>query len=321
MRECRMKQWGEYFVLFVKGVAMGIGNIIPGVSGGTIALITGIYERFIHAFKSWDVRALRLLLKGDLKGLYTYTDLGFITSVMLGAILSILLLAKVLNYTLDNYPVYTWAYFFGLILASVYFVGKTIERWNFGALFALTMGVLIALVISFLSPTSVNRNFWYLIVCGVVAICSMLLPGLSGSFVLILMGNYKLVLEAIETMDFSVLVPVALGTVIGLVSFSRFLSWLIRKYRNATIALLTGFVVGSLSMLWPWQEKVQRTDAAGMLLVKPDGEPILFHQRYLPDRFDQEVVIALLLMLLGVITIWGLERLALKRHNKENAHA
>ena len=315
-----MKQWGEFVILFFKGVAMGIGNIIPGVSGGTIALITGIYERFIHAFKSWDAKAVQLLLRGDLRGLVRHIDLLFLVAVMGGVLISILALAKILEYTFTYYPVYTWAYFFGLILASVYYVGKTVERWNVGAYFSTFMGIVIAIGISFFSPATPNDNFWYLILCGIVAICSMLLPGLSGSFVLILMGNYNLVLRAINDMDLHILVPVALGTLIGLVGFSQFLTWLIKKYRNATIALLTGFVIGSLSMLWPWKEELYRTDATGNTLLKPDGEPVIIgYHRYFPDSFNTEVAVALALMLLGVLTIWGLERLAKKRSEAKEA--
>ncbi len=313
-----MRPWGEFIILFFKGVAMGIGNIIPGVSGGTIALITGIYERFIHAFKAWDAQAVRYLMKGDLRGLVRHIDLWFLVAVMGGVVISILALAKILEYTFTYYPVYTWAYFFGLILASVYYVGKTVERWNGGALFSTFMGVVIAIGISFFSPATPNDNFWYLILCGIVAICSMLLPGLSGSFVLILMGNYNLVLGAINDMEMRILVPVALGTLIGLVGFSQFLTWLIRKYRNATIALLTGFVIGSLAMLWPWKEEIYRTTATGEPLLTPDGEPVIIgYHRYLPPAFDSEVAVAVVLMLLGVLTIWGLERLAKKRAERQ----
>ncbi len=317
-----MKPWRELLILYLKGVAMGIGNIIPGVSGGTIALITGIYERFIHAFRSWDIISLRMLLKGDIKGMLRHTDMGFITMVFLGVLTSIVVLAKVLGYTFEYYPVYTWSYFFGLILASIFFVGKTVERWNAPALVAMISGIAIALGISFLSPATPNANEYYLFLCGIVAVCSMMLPGLSGSFILILMGNYELIfVYGVNHLAWNILIPVALGTLVGLVGFSRFLSWIIRRYRNVTIALLTGFVTGSLSLLWPWQKAVYKLDQAGNMILKTNGKPILIkYRKFLPDGLNREVIWAVVFMILGVLTIWVLEYLAAKK-NKSSTHA
>ncbi len=299
-----MKKGNEYFLHFLKGIAMGIGNIIPGVSGGTIALITGIYERFIHAFRSFDLRAVRMLLKGDIKGFIAYTDLWFLVSVFLGVFLSIVALARILGYTFEYYPVYTWAYFFGLILASIWYVGKTVERWNAGAVIFLLIGVAIAVGISLFSQATPNDNPWYLLLCGVVATCSMMLPGLSGSFVLVLMGNYELIfVDGVNTMNLSVLLPVAVGAVVGLIAFSRLLAWVLKNYRNVTIALLTGFVVGSLNLLWPWQEAVY--NAA--------GDTILRYKKYLPAQWSAEVIWSIIFVLTGVLTIILLEYLAARK--------
>ncbi len=299
-----MKKGNEYILDFLKGIAMGIGNIIPGVSGGTIALITGIYERFIHAFRSFDVKAVRMLLKGDIKGLIAHTDLWFLTSVFLGVLLSIIALARVLGYTFEYYPVYTWAYFFGLILASIWYVGKTVERWNAGAVIFLLIGVAFAAGISLFSQSTPNDNVWYLLLCGVVATCSMMLPGLSGSFVLVLMGNYELIfVDGVNTMNLQVLLPVAVGAVIGLIAFSRLLSWVLKNYRNVTIALLTGFVIGSLNLLWPWQKAV----------YNEAGDTILRYKKYIPDHWSAEVIWSMVFVLAGVLTIILLEYLAAKK--------
>ena len=299
-----MKKGNEYILDFLKGIAMGIGNIIPGVSGGTIALITGIYERFIHAFRSFDVKAVRMLLKGDIKGFIAHTDLWFLTSVFLGVLLSIIALARILGYTFEYYPVYTWAYFFGLILASVWYVGKTVERWNAGAVIFLLIGVAIAAGISLFSQATPNDNVWYLLLCGVVATCSMMLPGLSGSFVLVLMGNYELIfVDGVNTMNLQVLLPVAVGAVIGLIAFSRLLSWVLKNYRNVTIALLTGFVIGSLNLLWPWQKAV----------YNEAGDTILRYRKYIPDHWSAEVIWSMVFVLAGVLTIILLEYLAARK--------
>jgi len=230
---------------------MGAANVIPGVSGGTIAFITGIYERLIYALKSLNTKALSFLLKGKLKDFAQYTDLGFLTALTVGVAVSILSLAKLLDYLFLTYPVLLWAFFFGLIIASVYYVGKQVQRWNASTFIALIIGTVMAVGISLLSPASENTSFWYVFICGIVAICSMILPGLSGSFLLIIMGNYLLVLKAIGDFNFKILLPLALGCGVGLVAFSNLLSYVFKRFPDVTIALLTGFILGSLNILWP----------------------------------------------------------------------
>ena len=231
---------------------MGTANVIPGVSGGTIALITGIFEKLINSIKSFDLKAVRLILKGDLKDFFSRVNMGFLLSVFFGIFISILTLARILGYLFENYPVYIWAYFFGLILASVYFVGRRIEKVDVWVVIIFLVGTLVAVLLSVLSPATENTGVYYLILCGVVAICSMILPGLSGSFVLILMGNYELIfIKAINEFDMGILIPVGVGAVVGLLAFSHILSWIFKRYKDQTISLLTGFILGSLSILWP----------------------------------------------------------------------
>ena len=241
--------------LFFKGMGMGAANVIPGVSGGTIALITGIFERLIHAIKSFNLTAAKLLFSGKFKDFAKHIDLIFLVPVFLGIAISIISIARLFGYLFNSFPTYIWAYFFGLILASVYFVGKTINKWSLSVILLFTIGTIAAMSISYMNPATENDSFIYLIICGVVAACSMILPGLSGSFVLILLGNYQLVMiDAVNNISVSILLPVVIGAGFGLIAFSHFLSWIFLKYKDQTIAILTGFILGSLGVLWPWKE-------------------------------------------------------------------
>jgi putative membrane protein len=302
----------EYFSLVLKGAGMGAANVIPGVSGGTIALITGIFEELIDSIKSFDLKAIRLLFTGKLKQFVQHVNLWFLVAVFLGVGISILSLAKLLEYLFANYPVFVWAFFFGLILASVYFVGRTVHRWNTSVIISLVIGTGVAVAISVLNPASENDHFLYLIICGVVAVCSMILPGLSGSFVLILLGNYELVMiNAVSHFKLDILVPVVLGAAGGLIIFSHFLSWIFKKFRNETISVLTGFILGSLAVLWPWKNPVYKIDVTGQVLTKADGEMVIAsYERYIPDTINSEVLFAIVFAVIGIIVIWAIEKYA-----------
>jgi len=301
----------EYISLFFKGVGMGAANVIPGVSGGTVAFITGIFEKLINSIKSFDFSAVRLLFAGKFKVFSKHVNLDFLIAVFLGIAVSIISLAKLLDYLFNNYPVYVWAYFFGLILASIYFVGKTISHWYTSVIISMITGTALAILISVLSPAVENDSFIYLVLCGIVAICSMILPGLSGSFVLVLMGNYKLVMiNAVTNFRLEILIPVFLGAVFGLLAFSRFLSWIYRKFRNQTIALLTGFILGSLSILWPWQKPVMLVDVNAIPILKDGKHIISGYKKFIPQEFNREVIFVLVLVLIGFATIMVIERLA-----------
>lgn len=308
----------EYLGYILKGLGVGIANIIPGVSGGTIALITGIFVRLINAIKSFDLKAVKLLFSGKWKAFAERTDIYFLVAVFSGVIVAIVLLAKLFGFLFANYPVYIWAYFFGLVLASIYFVGKRIEHWNFVVVIFLLIGTAIAIVLSFFNPATQNESTFYLFLCGIVAICSMILPGLSGSFVLILMGNYQLVaIDAINNRDLSILLPVGVGAVVGLIAFSHFLSWVFKRFADQTIAILTGIILGSLTILWPWKEPVYLTNAAGELIMKHGEKVVARFTSILPETFNTEVWIALVLVILGIISITALELTALKEEKSE----
>lgn len=290
---------------------MGAANVIPGVSGGTMALITGIFERLIDAIKSFNLKAVKLLFAFKLKEFAKQVDLYFLIAVFGGIAVAIITLAKLFDYLFIHYPVYIWAYFFGLVLASVYFVGKTVSKWTTTVIIFFVIGTAAAIAISIMNPATENTNPIYLALCGVVAMCSMILPGLSGSFVLILMGNYQLVMiDAVNNMDLQILMPVGIGAVVGLIAFSHILSWVFKRYRNQTISLLTGFILGSVSILWPWQKIVYLKDAAGELILKK-GEPIIMkYERIMPDSFSGEVIFAILIAIAGILSIWAIEKLA-----------
>ena len=232
---------------------MGAANVIPGVSGGTVAFITGIYERLINALKNIDLVAIKLLLSGRLREFAGKVDFAFLVVLFLGVFVSILSLAKLLEIAFVQYETLTLSFFFGLIIASVIAVAKQISKVSVAVVVSFLVGSAIAIGIAFLPPAQPNESFLYLIICGVAAVCSMILPGLSGSYILLLMGNYLLVLKAISSLEVKILAPIAIGCVVGLVALSRVLSYLFSKFKDETVAILSGFVAGSLLIIWPWK--------------------------------------------------------------------
>lgn len=260
---------------------MGAANVIPGVSGGTVAFITGIYERLIHALKSIDLEAVKLFFGGKFGEFSKRIDLNFLAILFLGVFVSILSLSKVLEMALERYEVLTLSFFFGLILASILAVSRQIEKISMGSIVAFVIGAGIAISIAFLPPAQPNASFFYLTLCGVVAVCSMILPGLSGSYILLLMGNYLLVLQAVSSFSFSVLIPVMIGCIIGLITLSRLLSYLFAKFKDQTIGTLAGFVAGSLLIIWPWKTTILETfegkeKAVGYIWNLPEVNTSLF---------------------------------------------
>lgn len=300
---------------FLKGMGMGAANVIPGVSGGTIALITGIFERLINSIKSFNLTALKLLFTGKWKAFAEHVDLKFLVAVFLGVAVAILSVAKLFKFLFDNYPVYIWAFFFGLILASIYYVGRTVNKWNIGSIVFFAIGTGIALLIAFGTPAQENHNFIYLILCGVAGTCSMILPGLSGSYVLLLMGNYEYVMiDAVNMLTTSpteaikILVPVVIGAVVGLIAFAHLLSWIFKRFHDQTVALLTGFILGSLPIIWPWKSSLTN--------VLKDGTEKVVGYLWQWPTINAEFFIALAIMLLGIVIIVVTEQLATKKEKK-----
>lgn len=299
----------EHFFLFLKGVGVGTANVIPGVSGGTIALITGIFERLIHSIKSFNLKAIRLLFTGKIRDFTVHTDLYFLMAVLAGAFAAIISVAKLLEFLFEAYPVHVWAFFFGLVLVSVYFVAITVSKWKWQIVLWFIVGAASAFSLVFFTPASQNDNVFYLMVCGVIAACSMILPGLSGSFVLILLGNYELVMiEAVSSLNLKVLIPVVIGAGVGLLGFSYILSWIFKNFRDHTISCLSGFMAGSLIIIWPWKTPVFKVDAAGEFIVKASGENIITGYNYgFPQTFGTDEMMAIMMVLAGAAVILILE--------------
>jgi putative membrane protein len=297
-----MINWKEIIGWGLKGAAMGAANVIPGVSGGTIALITGIFERLINAIKHFDLQAVRYIIKGNFKSFAKHVDLNFLVFVLLGVAIAIISIARLFEFLFINYPVYIWAFFFGLVFASVYFVAKKISKWNLPVILSFIIGTVVAISISIMTPAGENPSVAYVLLCGVVAACSMILPGLSGSFVLILMGNYQLIMiEAVNQLKLDILIPTMIGAGVGILAFSWVLSWVFKKFRNQTIALLSGFILGSLGILWPWKYEI--TEQFG------DKVKTVGYDWYLP-KTDTEFFIALLIFIVGIVCIWLMEKYA-----------
>lgn len=292
----------QYIANFLKGMGVGSANVIPGVSGGTIALITGIFERLINALKSFNLTAIKLFFTGKFKEFAKHTDLWFLASVGSGVVVAILTIARIFEYLFANYPIYLWSFFFGMILVSIYYVGITIEKFNLKVVISFIIGTVIALFIAFGTPAKENSNFLYLIICGAVATCSMILPGLSGSFVLVLMGNYQLIMiEAVNDLNLKILIPVVIGGVVGLLAFSHLLSWIFKNYRDITIAVLTGFILGSMPIIWPWKNDV--------ITYFGSEAKVTGYEYYFPEM-NMEFAIAFVIILIGAGIIILTEKMA-----------
>ncbi len=298
----------HYTILFLKGMAMGIANVIPGVSGGTIALITSIYEDLIKSLKSFDKKAFKLIIKRDLKGFIQYTNLYFLLSIFLGSIVSVFSIASLFEHLFNKYPTLIWAFFFGLIIASILLVGNRIKKWNKNSIFSLALGTIIAISLSFIQRGGANENLFFVFACGIIGISGMMLPGLSGSFILILMGNYELLMvESITEFNATLLSVFLLGGAFGLVSFSHLLAWVFKHYRDVTLALLTGFILGSLSITWPWQAPLETITLNG-------EETIISYSKYMPDELNQETIFAAVLIILGILIAYSIEMFDTRRN-------
>lgn len=271
----------NYFLLVLKGMGMGAADVVPGVSGGTIAFITGIYEELINSIKSVNLNALKLFFSGRFASFWKTVNGNFLVSVLLGIGISIFSLAKGLEYLLHHYPILVWAFFFGLIVASAIYVARSIKKWNTGTVIAGIAGIVTAYFITVISPAEANTTLWFIFVSGSIAICAMILPGISGSFILVLLGMYKFILSAVGDLNIPVILVFMAGAAIGIITFSNLLSWLLRKFHDLTIAVLAGFMVGSLNKVWPWKQVTETfVDRHGE--VRPLAE-----KNILPGTYEQ----------------------------------
>lgn len=257
-------------VVALKGFAMGAANVIPGVSGGTIALLTGIFNELIEALNAiMSVSTWKLLIKGQFKEFWETIHGTFLLWLAIGVIISVFSLAKLMEYVLAHHPVQTWAFFFGLIVVSAVFMLSDIKGWKGKEVAWLVLGIALGAFICLLSPTETTSDMWFIAICGAIAICTMILPGISGSFILVLLGKYEYIMKAVSDLNIPVLLVFAIGCVIGIVAFSKFLHWLIGKYEKQTLLVLIGFTIGALVKVWPWADKVA-CETANVL----NGQPV-----------------------------------------------
>jgi putative membrane protein len=290
----------DYLVIALKGIGMGAADVVPGVSGGTIAFITGIYEELVTSIKSINFSAVISLFKDGIKSFWQAVNGTFLFFLVAGILVSVLTLARLLEYILINHPILIWSFFFGLILASAVFVAKKIGRWNVQTGISMLVGAVAAFLITSISPAETTEAYWFIFLSGALAISAMILPGISGSFILLLLGKYQFILNAVNDGKFDILAVLIIGAVIGIISFANLLSWLLKRFHNLTIALLAGFMIGSLNKIWPWKMTVESyTDSHGEL--RPLVEQNVFPGRFSEvTRHDPQVLYAVLLMLAGI---------------------
>jgi putative membrane protein len=298
----------DYIALLFKGIAMGAADVVPGVSGGTIAFISGIYEELLGSIKSINVENLKILLKGDIAAFWTKIN-GWFLLVLFGGIgISVVSLAKIITHLLATDPQLIWGFFFGLIIASILFIGKSITKFNAQSIISMVIGTGVAYWITVIEPSQLDTPIWFVFVAGAIAICAMILPGISGSFILLLMGMYSYILTSIKDLNILVLGVFAAGCVTGLLGFSRVLSWLLSKYNDIALAVLTGFMIGSLNKVWPWKITTKyRTNSHG------DEVPFL-QENISPMDYegDSQLIMVIGLSIVGFLVIFLMEKFAKK---------
>jgi putative membrane protein len=297
-----MRRFIDYIGLMLKGMAMGAADVIPGVSGGTIAFISGIYEELIASIHCINLQAVKKLFKEGISSFWRHINGNFLSSVLLGIAISILTLARVITFLLENHPIPVWAFFFGLILGSVYFVGKKIKRWNAGVVIAGIVGVAVAYFITVTVPAETPEALWFVFISGFVAICAMILPGISGSFILLLLGKYQFILESLKELKVDVIAVFIVGCAAGILLFAQVINWLFKHFHDLTVALLAGFMLGSLNKVWPWKEALEYYEKDGKLLP-------LVERSISPFRFETltgesaQLILAIGLAAAGLVII------------------
>ncbi|MBK5214046.1 MAG: DUF368 domain-containing protein [Flavobacteriaceae bacterium] len=317
--------------LVLKGLGMGAANKVPGVSGGVVAFVAGFYEEFIYSLQKVNKKAFKLFIDGRFKSFYRYINGQFLSMLILGMVISYFSISKLLDYLIFHFELYVWSAFFGMIIGSIYFIAKDFGDWNRKYAAYLLCGVIAGLAISFLEPAKENSNLFFVFFCGIISVSGMTLPGFSGSFILILFGNYVLLLvDSVNALfdtfaniiqfDFSwvfnperiellkVLTVFSLGSLVGLVSFSHLLAYVLKRFKKATYAVIIGFIAGSLGVVWPWKEKTYILDAVGEIRFDTNGREIISgYNRYFPSAFDTQTVMAIVFIILGALIVLSLD--------------
>ena len=290
---------------------MGGADVVPGVSGGTIAFITGIYEELINSIRAINPKSIRLLVHGNFREFWQVINGNFLMTLFAGILLSIKSLASLMTYLIDHYPIQLWAFFWGLIVISSIVVLRQIHQWSVGVVISGLIGIGLAILITSLSPSHTSDGLPMIFLSGILGISAMILPGISGAFILLILGKYKLIVEAVNEVDLLVLVTFLAGCAIGLITFVRVIAWLLKKYHNQAVALLAGFMMGSLNKIWPWKEVIEyRMDRHGQQI------PYIDHN-ILPNRFfeltgqDPLILQAFLFMVIGFLIVVVIEKIAL----------
>ena len=309
--------------LFLKGLLMGVANKVPGVSGGTVSFVMGFYEELIYSFKKINITAFKFLLNGRFKSFFQYSNAQFVVLIMSGSIFSYFSASLVLDYFLKHFELYVWSWFFGMIIGSIYYIGKDFGKWNRRNFMFLVFGVILGLGISFLTPAKENDNLWFVFICGIIGVSGMTLPGLSGSFILILLGNYVLLLvDSVNVLlnifgsllsgDFEVLSdPIKIrylkiitvftgGSAFGLVSISHILGYVLKRWNKIVNAIIIGFITGSLGIVWPWKNKMYVTDNGNFLFDKKGNKIVENYQRFIPELYSLETFLAIFFIFLGI---------------------
>jgi len=301
----------DYLILSLKGMAMGAADVVPGVSGGTIAFISGIYEELIDTLNNINFSLLKHLKQEGIKSTWKKANGSFLIALLSGVFVSVISLAKGVEWLLEHQPILLWAFFFGLVLASIIYVGKQIKTTpsDIKLFLAMTIGAVVAYLITTLNPAETSDTNLFLFFAGALAICAMILPGISGAFILVIIGAYSPVLEALNNRDIKTILIIGAGAVIGLLSFSKLLKWLFEKYHRLTLAVITGFMIGSLNKIWPWKETLTfRTNSKGVQVP-------LNEESISPFNFDgdPQLLQAITLMVFGILIILILEKISAKK--------
>lgn len=330
----------QYFIITLKGVAMGAADAVPGVSGGTIAFISGIYEELVTTISNINLSLLKTLRYQGFKAFWVQSNASFLVALLTGILISFVSFMRLAKYLIENQPILIWSFFFGLIIASIIYVGKEIKKWQLSTIVALIFGTILAYYITTLPSLGTNESAYFLFFAGSLAICAMILPGISGSFILVILGAYKTLSDALHDFDLKRIAIFAAGAFIGLLSFSHVLKWLFKNYENTTLALLTGFIVGSLNKIWPWKETISvYSKEAGEIIpfseVSETGTLSVFQQNIQdfetlktateisisPFQFsiinggiDSQIWQAVVFIIIGFLTIFLLEKFA---HSKK----
>ncbi len=306
-----MKSLRDYVFLYLKGIAMGAADAVPGVSGGTIAFISGIYETLINAIRSFDREAVRLLFQYDIRGVWNHVNGTFLVVLVSGILTSILLLSRIILYWLENYPEMLWAFFFGLIIASAIVVSRQVTQWNAPVIVAGICGLLFGYAITVATPSETTIALWFVFVSGMISICAMILPGISGSFILVLLGKYEYILGVVKEFQLLVMITFTCGAAIGLLSFSHLLNWTLKRFRNVTIAALMGIMTGSLNKVWPWKKVIETyTNHKGQVkpLVEENILPTVYYEMTQKDPY---LLYAVLLAIFGFMLVYFIEKISI----------